>query len=99
MIVNSPPSISRVCPGLMSFVEIICSLSQLDQFVLRRGAQDLTPVLGHRDAVLDADAPNTIEVDPGLDRDYVSWPEGIFRDPPESRLLVDLEPDPMPEAV
>src|SRR4051794_2440173 len=67
--------------------------------VLRERGQDLAPLLGHDDQILDATPPHTGEVEPRLDGDHVSDGEHIGRFRPHRGCLVHLDPDPVAEAV
>src|SRR5512134_1252601 len=109
MIWNSTPSSSRVMPFLKSFVETLTRSApdvvvvrtglQFDQLA-RGGADHEAPVGGHLDHVLDAHPAEPRHVDARLDRHDGSRGQGVRGElAPEPRPLVDVEPDPVAEAV
>src|SRR5580765_151710 len=97
---NRTPSSSRVMPFLKSFVETLTGTfrSELDQFACGR-PDDNTAVVGDLHHVLDPDTAHAREVDPGLNRHHGAGRQRIVLLAAEARRLVDLEADPVPEAV
>src|SRR6476661_6453373 len=74
------------------------SPSQLDQ-VTRGDPDDRASIVADLHHVLDPDPADPGEVDPGFDRDDGAFGELVLLGRSEPRLLVDLEADPMTQAV
>src|SRR3954447_2756659 len=70
-----------------------------DPQVLRQRRDDLAAVVGDDDEVLDPHADRAGHIDPRLDRDDVARLQRVLPLLGEPRPLVDLEPDPVSEAV
>src|SRR4051794_24931524 len=97
---NRTPSSSRVMPFLKSFVETLTGSFRLELDQLARGRpDDDAPAVGDLHHVLDPDAADPREVDPGLDRHDGASRERVVLLASKARRLVDLEPDPVAQAV
>src|SRR6266508_3205014 len=94
------PSSSICIPFLNWFVLTVSATAAYrlvdDDQVLAEARVVLNPVRGDDHVVLDADAPTSLEVDPGLDGDDVARRERVGR---EARRLVDVESQAMTQAV
>src|SRR6202022_2265362 len=67
--------------------------------ILRERAQNLRLAVPHDDEILDPDSAESGSVDARFDRDDVAGGEHVARLLGQARILVDEEPDPVPEAV
>src|SRR5438105_2567228 len=70
-----------------------------DAQLLRQPAQDVVALVGHDHQVLDPYPEATREVDARLDRDHVAGEQRPVRALGQAGALVDLDADPVPEAV
>src|SRR6478736_8578520 len=96
---NKVPSRSRVIPFFRSFVDTLTrGPSQLDP-VARGDPDDHASILANLHHVLDPDPADPGEVDPGFDRDHGAFGKLVLLGRSEPRLLVDLEADPVTQAV
>src|SRR5437773_2188285 len=104
---NRVPSRSSVMPRFRSLVLTLMASPppSQDHEVLARPRQDPAPGGGDLDHVLDADAADAFEVDPGLDRDHRPLEQRLVAAHPQPGVLVDLQahavagplPVPLPE--
>src|SRR5687768_8446118 len=100
---QTEPSISTCIPFLNSFVETTSAtaarrLPDRDE-LLRRLREPVAAPFGDEHHVLDPHASEARQVDPRLAADDVAGAQFVRRFRPHSRCLVDLETDPVAEAV
>src|SRR4051794_63178 len=99
---QTPPSIPICMPFLNWFVltisAIASNLVESPQF-FRKGRQNLRPVFGDDDEILDPDPAAPGEIDAGLDGHDVALRERAARLLGEARILVDEQAHPMTEPV